>query len=116
VGPSSTTEHGFAFDRRRVVDKDRRSGFNHGRVRIDLRDAVAHPRDVIQIGGVDLVDDHHISHAQIRFARMIAQFVAGAMRIGHDDVEIALVEGESLLPPSHTTMSASCSAWRRIAA
>lgn len=60
--------------------------------------------DIVLLGGIDLVDDEHIGAAQIDLARVIGQFVPGAVRIDHNDLKIGLVERRVIvaaIPQNH---------------
>src|SRR5205823_10932953 len=68
-------------------------GFNDGGSGIVLAHVLPHQLNVVRIGGVYLVDDHHVGAAQIDLARVVGQLVAGTMRIGDYDLQVGGVEG-----------------------
>ena len=59
---------------------------------IEVADAAHHRVDGSLLGGVDLVDDDHVGHAQVGLAGVVAPLVTGAERVGHDDVEVGAEE------------------------
>ena len=71
--------------------------------------------DAGAVGGVDLVDDDHVGHAQVDLAGVVASSLPGPVRVGDGDRQVGLVERKSLLPPSQRMTSASFSASRRMA-
>ena len=54
---------------------------------------VEHRVDAFLSRAVDLVDDADVGHPKVRLAGVVAQLVAGTMRIDDDDVEIRFDEG-----------------------
>ncbi len=59
-----------------------------------MLDVVADRLDVVAVGGLHLVDDDDIGHAHVRLSWVVGQLVAGAVRVGQNDVHVALVERE----------------------
>ncbi len=74
---------------------------------LTVRDVREHALDVLELGGVDLVDDHDVGHAQVGLAGVVGELVARAERIGDGDVEIRLVEREvvvAAVPHDHVRL------------
>ncbi len=62
------------------------------RCSVDRGCVIAHCTDRLEVGSADLVDDDDICHAEVGRSRPIGELVPGTVRIGHDDVEVWLVE------------------------
>ncbi len=69
----------------RLADQDTRLG-------ICRRDVAPNGLHIFRRGGARFVDDHHVGHPQVGFARVIGELVAGPVRVGHDDVQIGAVK------------------------
>jgi hypothetical protein len=62
----------------------------------------------LEAGAVDLVDDHHIGHAQIGLSRVIGQLLSGAEGIDDDDAQSRRVEREvvvAAVPDNHVRLN-----------
>ena len=90
VGPSSTqstrlpsiaSPPSSIVDRRGGADDRARAGSCS---RID----VEHRLDALRRGGVHLVHDADVGHAEVRLAGVVAQLVPGAVRVDDDDEEV----------------------------
>ena len=57
----------------------------------------------MRLGRVDLVDDDDVGHAEVRLARVVAQLVPGAKRVGDDNVQARPEERQVVVPavPDH---------------
>ena len=100
VGEGGTVfdhQHPAIADQVEVIDEDRRGGIDHQRLRIDFLDRFPHLIDAIGFGGVDLIDQHHVGHAQVGFTGIIKQLVSRAVGIDHRDVQVGLVEGQVVI-------------------
>ena len=72
--------------------------------RVHLGDARPHLRQGLGRGGVDLVDDDDVRAAQVGLAGVVAQLVARAQRVRHDDRQVGLVERQvvvAAVPEDH---------------
>src|SRR5512134_1765387 len=98
VGPSSITSTRFP-----VITHDRGSRLDQHRTAVGVSDVVPQFLDRPYVGRINLVDHDDVRHPEVRLARVIRQLVAHAQRIGHDDVEIGLVEGQVVVAavPQH---------------
>ena len=85
-------QHPLAADGRRVVHEDGRGGFQDRRVGAEGVQVLAHFQHRVGVGGIDFVDDEEVGHAGVGFPGVILHLVTGAVRVGHHDVKIALVE------------------------
>ncbi|HCX78715.1 MAG TPA: hypothetical protein DG577_04825, partial [Firmicutes bacterium] len=75
----------LASDLVAVYDGDWGCGFDDYCVRSAFGDILADDVDALGGSGFHLVDDDYVSHAQVDFAGMIADFVAGAMGVNQGD-------------------------------
>ena len=92
-------QHPLAAYRRRVLDKDGGGSLYHDGPRVDRVNVLPHLGHSLGAGSVHLVDDHDVRRAQVGLPRVIAQFVAGPVRVRHDDVQVGPVKGQVIVPP-----------------
>ncbi len=91
--PVLDREHPLAGDFAGVAfDVERGSGEDDARVRVVDPDRVEHRVDPLLARAVHLVHDADVRHAQVRLARVIAELVAGPVRVDDDDVQVGLDE------------------------
>ena len=71
--------------------------------RVDFAQVGADSVDVVQRGGVDLVDDDDVSHAGDDLTRIVAHLGTGTQRVGNADGQIGNVEREVVVTavPQH---------------
>ena len=91
-------EHPLAGDAPGVIHDDRRRGVDDGRPAVHPADVLPQRVDGVDVGGVHLVDDHHVREPQVGLARVVQQLVADAQRIGDDDVQVRCIEGRVVVP------------------
>ena len=64
---------------------------------VHLGDGRGHRCQVLRGGGVDLVDDDHVGHAQVRLTRVEAALVAGTQGVGHHYQQVRQEEGQVIV-------------------
>jgi extradiol dioxygenase family protein len=57
-----------------------------------VRNVSAHLLYSCRRSGIDLVDDHHVRQPHVELTRMVAEFVAGAVRIDDRQIEVRIQE------------------------
>ena len=77
-----------------ALESERRAGQDDSGPRVHGRHVGSDLGDLLGRCGVDLVDDHHIGHADVDLARVEVHLVAGAERVGYGDEQVGLVERE----------------------
>jgi hypothetical protein len=82
-----------------LLDLERRRGADDRRPRIHRADRLEDCLDSFLGRGVDLVHDTRIGHAQIDLAGVVAELVAGSVRIDDDEVQIGMDEGDVVVAP-----------------
>ncbi len=70
---------------------------DHG-IRVQFHGHRSSDLDLLEAGGIYLVDHDHVGHSDVGFARVVPGGVIGSVRIDHRDVEIGLVEREVVVP------------------
>ena len=90
-------QHALAGNVFGVVDRDGRRGLDDDGPAVDSANILPQLVDGVDVGGIHLVDDDDIRDPQVGFAGVVEQFVAHAQRVGHDDVQIRLVEGRVVI-------------------
>ena len=108
-GPVFHGQNALTSDLVRVAfDVERRCREHDRRVPSVLVNRVEDRVDAFLRRAVDLVHDADVCHSQVRLARVVAELVAGAMRVDDDDVEIGLDERRvvvAAVPEDHVCLA-----------
>jgi hypothetical protein len=86
------------------LQRHRGRGPDDGRPWVGGGDVGGDGGDGGRFGAVNLVDHHHVGHAQVGLARVVAQLVAWPQRVGHSDVQVGGEEREvvvAAVPDDH---------------
>jgi hypothetical protein len=90
-------QHAASLNLFRSRDKDLAGSLNDGGPGVVLAHVLAHDIYVVGGGGVHFVDDHHMGAAQIDLPGIIAELMAGTMRIGHHDFQVGGIKGRVII-------------------